>query len=61
MAVVPSDRVITNTGERRGDAEHGGHEIFGPVELPLADAAEHDLVEIDADPAANPYRRDADE
>ena len=49
-AVVPSDRVITNTVERRGNAEHRGHEILGPVELPLADADEYDLVEVDADP-----------
>lgn len=52
VAVVLSDRVITNTVERRGNAEHRGHEILGPVELPVADADEYDLVEVevDADP-----------
>lgn len=50
MAVVPSDWVITNPVERCRDAEYRGHEILGPVELPLADADESDLVEVDADP-----------
>lgn len=59
MAVVPSDRVITNPVERRCDAEYHGHEILGPVELPLAD--EYDLVEVDADPDADPHQRAADD
>lgn len=49
-AVVPSDRVITRMVHRRNDAEYHGFEILGPVELPLQDAAEYDLVEVDADP-----------
>ena len=54
VAVVPSDRVITNTVERRNDAEYHGHEILGPVGLPLEHADEYDLVEVDVDPDADP-------
>lgn len=57
---MPSDHVITTMIQRRGDAEYHGFEILGPVSLPLADAAECDLVEVDADPEGNrqPNRSD---
>ena len=35
---------------RHGDAERRGFEILEPVGLPLADVAEYDLIEVDADP-----------
>lgn len=60
VAVVPSDRVITNTGERRGGAEYHGHEILGPVRIPLADGADYDLVRS-MPTHADPQRRGADE
>lgn len=59
-AVVPSDRVITTMIQRRGDAKYHGFEILEPVGLPLEDATECDLVEVDADPEGNrqPNRSD---
>lgn len=50
QAVVPSDRVVTQMVHRRCGAEYHGLDILGPVELPVADADEYDLVEVDADP-----------
>lgn len=49
-AVVSADRVITNMVQRRADAEYHRFEILGPVERPVEDADEYDLVEVDADP-----------
>lgn len=50
QAVVPSHRVVTQMVHRRCGAEYHGLDILGPVELPVADADEYDLVEVDADP-----------
>lgn len=49
-AVVPSDRLITNMVQRRSKAESHGFDILGPVELPLEDTDQYDLVEVDAAP-----------
>lgn len=49
-AVVPGDRAIESMILRRGSAERSSHDIRGPVELPIANADEYDLVVLDADP-----------
>lgn len=59
-ALAPAEQVITKMVQRRSDAEYHGFEILGPVELPLQDAAEYDLVEINADLDEDPQRSDAD-
>ncbi|ADJ13911.1 hypothetical protein [Halalkalicoccus jeotgali] len=60
-AIVPSDRVITNRVVRRKNAEYHGYEILGPVELPLENAAEYDLVEVTTDPDGDRQSRDGDD
>ncbi|KAB7514656.1 hypothetical protein DM867_05940 [Halosegnis rubeus] len=52
-AVVPAARTIESMILRRGNAERSSHDIRGPVELPIADADEYDLVVLDAAPV--PY------
>lgn len=55
-AIVPTDRIITNTVHQRGDAERHDLEILGPVELPIWGAAKYDLVETNVDPDDDPRR-----
>lgn len=53
QAVVPEDRVIDSLVLRRGGAERSPYEIRRPVELPIRNADEYDLVVVDADPGAD--------
>lgn len=56
-AVAPADHVVENMVLKRSAAENYGYDILGPVPPRIAAAAEHDLVEVDAEPTPYTERR----
>lgn len=56
-AVAPADHLVENMVLKRSAAENYGYDILGPVPSRIAAAAEHDLVEVDAEPTPYTERR----